>query len=140
MIKFEQRFDEYAYRVADEYLDDSVATVEEGQWVTFNEFGKLVIAGADATKAFIAIGSKRAGRNLVGGVPVKKVAFLHGVFRLEVSNFDPAGSYNTTMTPLKIADGGILTPWDSVADAGKKPIVAYAKGQPVNGYLKIFSA
>jgi hypothetical protein len=139
MIKVEARFDEYAYRVADALLDSSVTTVEEGQWVTFNAAGNLVVAGADAPKSFLVIGSKRAGRNQVAGVPVKKVSYLHGVFRLKVSNFDPAGTYAATMTPLKVIAGGILAPWVSGTDNASL-IVAWAQGQPVDGYLSIFSA
>lgn len=138
MIKFEQRFDEYAYRVADDYLDDSVVTLEEGQWVTYNASGNLVVADG-TTKAFLVIGSKRAGRDNVSGVPVKKVSFLHGAFRLRVDNFDSTGTYAATMTPLKVATGGILAPWVSTTDTADQ-IVAYAKGAPASGYLTIYSA
>lgn len=138
MIKFEQRFEDYAYRIADEYLDDSVSELEEGQWVAYNATGKLAIADG-TVKAFLAIGSKRAGRDQVGGVSVKKISFLHGAFRLRVSNFDPAGTYATTMTPLVVTAGGILKPFDEATNKAHQ-IVAYAKGQPVDGFLTIYSA
>ncbi|MDF2841732.1 MAG: hypothetical protein K0R00_158 [Herbinix sp.] len=138
MIKAEQRFDEYAYRVSDEYLSDSVTTLEEGQWVTFNASGELVVADG-TVKAFLAIGSKRPGRDQVSGVPVKKIPFLHGAFRLATDQFDPTGTYTAVITPLKVMAGGILTPWASATDSADK-LVAYAKGAPVDGMLKIFSA
>lgn len=138
MIKFEERFEKYAYRVADDYVDDSVTELEEGQWVTYNTDGKLIVS--DGTKkSFIALGSKRAGRNLVGGVSVKKISYLHGPFRLKVSNFDPAGNYDAPMTPLKVTTGGVLTPWVKASDSPEM-IHAYSKCAPVDGYLVIYSA
>lgn len=136
MIKFENRYDEYAYRVATLELDPSVSSVEEGQWVTISD-GKIVIS--DGTKkSFMVIGSKRVGRDQVSGVPVKQVAFLHGPFIVATDKFDAAQTYND-MTPLKVTTGGILTPWVSGTDSPDK-IVAYAMGAPVGGFLRIISA
>lgn len=135
MIKVENRFDDYAYRVSTFPLDPTVSTLEEGQWVTLKG-GKLVIATGTEKKAFIAIGSKRVGRDQVAGKIVDKVAVLMGNFVLTVSNFDSMGSYTEDMTALKIKEGGILTPTTGDTDH----VVAYAIGKPINGFLRIVSA
>lgn len=134
MIRKENRFDEYAYRIATFPLDESVDTVEEGQWVTLNADGKVIIAGEDAKKAFLVIGSKRVGRDKVSGRICQDISFLLGHFALTVSNFDSMGSYTEGITPLKIKTGGILTP---VTSPGTETTVAYAIGAPKNGYLRI---
>lgn len=139
MIRFEGRMDEYAYRMSDAYLDSTVTQLEEGQWVTFNAAGNLVVADGTECKAFLALSSIRPGRNNVSGVPVKKATFLHGAFMLKVSNFDTGVTYEDKMTPLKLKAGGVLTKWASPADDAV-PVVAYAKGKPMDGYLTIFSA
>lgn len=134
MIRKESRWDAYAYRVGKFLLDESVERVEEGQWVTIKG-GKVVIAGADAKKAFLCIGSKREGRDQVSGRAIQKVSFLVGAFAgLKVTNFDPEGSYED-MTPLCVKEGGILTPVTS-----SETVVAYAVGAPVDGHLEIISA
>lgn len=135
MIKFEQRFDANAYRIGDGTLADSVETLEEGQWVTYDANGELVVAAEASVHAFLAMGSKRAGRDQVGGRPVKKITFLHGPFRLKTDQFDATGTYAATMTPLTVTAGGILTDADLVA--GDK-VYAYAKGAPVDGFLQIY--
>ena len=153
MINFANRFDEYAYRVASRELDPSVTTLEEGQWVTVNASGKLVVADG-TTKSFLAIGSKRVGRDQISGVSVKKISYLVGPFELTVTNFDATGTY-ANMTPLVVIADGILSPATPVtvtattednvttyAIAGSMPdkIVAYSMGAPVNGELRIVSA
>jgi hypothetical protein len=137
MLKFEGKFDEYAYRVANMELDDSVATLDEGQWITKNN-GKIVVA--DGTKkAFLVIGSKRTGRDQIGGKPIKGISFLHGsFFGIKTDQFDDAGTYNE-MTPLKVKAGGVLTPWVTGTDKVEQ-LEAYALGAPVGGVLAICSA
>jgi len=137
MIKFEQRFDANAYRVADGVLSDTVTELNEGQWVTYDAAGELVIADDSAPHAFLAMGSVRPGRDQVAGRPVKKITFLHGPFRLETDQFDAEGTYADTMTPLTLTATGTLTDADLVA--GDK-VYAYAQGAPVDGFLKIYSA
>lgn len=132
MIRKEKRFDEYAYRVATMDLDESVTSLEEGQWVT-PKAGKLVVATGAEKKAFLSIGSLRAGRDQVSGKATRKVSFLLGAFSLSVSNFDPSGTYSADTTALKIKAGGVLTPVSADTDKA----VAYAIGVPVNGYLRI---
>jgi len=164
-IRNSARFDEYAYRIANASLAAAVVTsgIEEGQWVTYDTDGNLVVAGAASVKAFIAIGSKRTGRDQVSGKAISKIAYLHGAFVLETSKYDTNGTYTAAMTPLKLASGGILTPCLSVnktvaktgvagtvtgaASATDIPaldiehVVAYAIGAPsTDGYLKIISA
>ena len=134
MLKLENRFDEYSYRVANFDLDPTVTSLKEGQWVTITG-GKLTIA--DGTKkAFIATGSHRAGRDQVAGIPVKKIAILVGTFILTTDQFNTGGTY-TDMTPLMVTTGGILTP---VVTPATDRCVAYAVGAPVNGFIRIISA
>lgn len=133
MIRFENRFDEYAYRVASLPLAAS-AKVEEGQWVTVKK-GELVLANSTDKKAFIAIGSNREGRDQVAGKFMRKISFLVGDFMLTVNNFDTAKTYGD-MTPLKVVNGNLAP----VETAGTDIVVAYALGTPVNGFLRIVSA
>lgn len=131
MIKFENRFDEYAYRLAMFEVDPSVTEIEEGQFVTLKN-GKLVIS--DGTKkSFIAIGSMRKGRDQIGGVPVKKIAVLYGNYVLSTDQFDPSGTYSD-MTPLTVGNGGKLKP-----AAGNDKVVAYSVAAPVDGFLRIIA-
>ena len=133
MIRFENRFDEYAYRVASLPLAAS-AKVEEGQWVTVKS-GELVLANSTDKKAFIAIGSNREGRDQVAGKFMRKISFLVGDFMLTVNNFDTAKSY-ADMTPLKVVNGNLAP----VESESTETVVAYALGAPVNGFLRIVSA
>lgn len=135
MIRFENRFDEYAYRVASLPLAANVK-VEEGQWVTVKK-GELVLANSTDKKAFIAIGSNREGRDQVAGKFIRKISFLVGDFMLTVSNFKTSETYED-MAPLKVVDGN-LEPVKS-AEAATATVVAYALGAPVNGFLRIVSA
>lgn len=138
MIKKQNRFDEYAYRVANKRLSESVTRLEEGQWVTFDEKGELVIA-TGTQKAFIAIGSLRDERDMVGGKSVRKVSYLKGNFEFDVTNFDPLGDYAAKpITPLKVTAGGVLTP---VTTPATDIVEAYAIGDvKPDGYLTITSA
>ncbi|MCX8074089.1 MAG: hypothetical protein N2749_00685 [Clostridia bacterium] len=132
MIKFENRFDEYAYRLAMFEVDPSVDSIEEGQFVTLKN-GKIVLS--DGTKkSFIAMGSMRNGRDQVGGVPVKKIAILHGNYVLSTDQFDPIGTYGD-LTPLTVGPDAKLKP----AGASDK-VVAYSVTAPVDGFLRIISA
>lgn len=143
MIRPEARYDDYAYRVGEDYLADSVTELKEGQWVTYDANGKLVVSNGTTAKSFFVIGSKRDGRDQVGGVPVKKVSFLHGTFAVSTDQFDAQGDYDTApITALKVTTGGVLTPATLTGATPDSPlaVVAYAKGAPVNGFLKIFSA
>lgn len=133
MIRFENRFDEYAYRVASLPLAAD-AKVEEGQWVTIKN-GEVVLAKSTDKKAFIAIGSNREGRDQVAGKFMRKISFLVGDFMLTVNNFNASKSY-TDMTPLKVVDGNV----EPVENTGTETVVAYALGAPVNGFLRIVSA
>ena len=133
MIRFENRYDEYAYRVASLPLAAGV-TVEEGQWVTVKK-GELVLATTEDKKAFLAIGSNRKGRDQVAGKFLRNISFLVGDFMLTVNNFDAMKTYGD-MTPLKVVNGN-LAPVETPAS---ETVVAYALGAPVNGYLRIVSA
>ena len=134
MIRFENRFDEYAYRVSSLPLAAN-AKVEEGQWVTIKD-GEVVLANASEKKAFLAMGSNREGRDQVSGKIIRKISFLVGDFMLTVSNFDSGKTYNS-MSPLKVKEDGNLTLSETPAT---DTVVAYALGAPVNGFLRIVSA
>ena len=134
MIRFENRFDEYAYRVSSLPLAAN-AKVEEGQWVTIKD-GEVVLANGTEKKAFLAIGSNREGRDQVAGRIVRKISFLVGDFMLKVSNFDSGKTYNS-MSPLKVKGDGNLTLSETPET---DTVVAYALGAPVNGFLRIVSA
>lgn len=146
MIKVEGRFDEYAYRVATYDVDSSVTALEEGQWVTLNSSGKVIISDGTANRSFLCISSKRSGRDQITGVPVKKASFLVGQFLLQVSNYYADGSYSA-MTPLCVTTDGVLTPYTALTQGGgsdidgtpPQKIVAFALGAPVSGYLPIVS-
>ena len=133
MIRFENRFDEYAYRVSSLPLAAN-AKVEEGQWVTIKD-GKVALATSTDKKAFLAMGSNREGRDQVSGKIIRKISFLVGDFMLTVSNFDTGKTYQS-MTPLKVVNGNLAP----VESEGTETTVAYALGAPVNGFLRIVSA
>lgn len=136
MIKFQARFDEYAYRVANLPLSTTVDKVEEGQFVTIKD-GEVVLATKTDTKAFLCIGSKREGRDQVSGKIINKISFLHGAFfGLEVTNFDAGKSYTGGIKALTFEDGKLKP----VEVSGTDLVVAYSLGAPVGGYLKIMSA
>lgn len=136
MIKFQARFDEYAYRIANLPLATTEKTVEEGQFVTIKN-GEVVLATKTDTKAFLCIGSKREGRDQVSGKIVKNISFLHGAFfGLEVTNFDSMKDYSGGIKALTFEDGKLKP----VEAPGTDLVVAYSLGAPVGGYLKIMSA
>lgn len=136
MINFENRYDEYAYRISYRELDPSVTALEEGQWITL-ENGKAKIS--DGTKkSFLCLTSIRAGRDQLSGVPVKKVSYLHGTFQLSVTNFDLTETYGD-LTPLVVNATGELTPF--VEGTHKEHLIAaYSTEAPANGVLRICSA
>lgn len=136
MIKANSRYDDYAYRVAYFNLSDTVESIEEGQFGTFDENGEVVLADSTSKKVFLVIGSKRAGRDQISGKATKRIAFLHGPFLVSISNYDEEGTYNGGLTPLKISDEGTVTP---VTAEGTDIVVAYAIGQPSGGFLTIVS-
>lgn len=132
MIKFNSRYDAYAYRIGWFDLADGV-TVEEGQWVKLNENNEIVIAEADG-KGFLAIGSKRPGRDQVSGKALNQITFLHGAFSLWTDQVEGSPA---PMKPLKIAAGGKLTEATLPTDAGK--VVAWTIQQE-GGFTQIVSA
>ena len=130
MIKFHNRYDEYAYRVSTRDHDPSVTELIEGTWVTLNEQGKIIVS--DGTKkSFISIASTRTGRDTI--TPSGKGGYLMGHAELSTNVFDPTGTYGA-MTPLKV-ENGVLTPWE--AEDGSHRIEAYSIGAPVDGFLRI---
>ncbi len=131
MIRFENRFDEYAYRVATRELDPSVDTLIEGQWVTIKN-GKIVIS--DGTqKSFMVTTSRRPGRDNIS--MSNKATYLHGNYEVTTDQFDTTAVYGD-MTPLKVNEDGILTVWNADEDSVHQ-IEAYAVQPPVDGFIRI---
>ncbi len=143
MIKFEGRFDEYAYRIATRKLSSTVTELTEGQWITLDSNGEVVISDG-SKKSFMVISSKREGRDNITGNG-GRATYLMGHFEVTTDQFDGAGSYDY-MTPLVVDANGLLTPATTMtantttgAIKGNTPdqIVAYALGAPVDGFLRI---
>lgn len=135
MLRIENRFDEYSYRVAYREADPTITDLDEGQWVTIVG-GKVVISDG-SKKSFLSISSKRNGRDQLGGKSVKKVSYLHGAFELSTDKFDVTKTYGD-MTPLVVDATGNLKPFTEVSDKSWL-IVAYSIGAPTNGFLRICS-
>lgn len=148
MIKFENRFDSYAYREATKVLSSAIIAsgFEEGQWVTLGTDGKIALS--DGTKkSFMITTSKRDGRDNTSTNTVQKGTFLFGAYEVTVQNNPDAesdtafasGETYAVMDALKVTTGGILTPWISGTDAVNK-IVAYVAAPIVaaSGELRIF--
>lgn len=141
MIKFENRFDAYAYREATKVLSSGLIATnfEEGQWITLDVDGKIEISDG-SKKSFILTTSKRTGRDLVSTNAVQKGTFLLGAYEITVQNnpdsvndtvFDSGATF-AVMAPLKVTTGGILTTWDVLTDTVDK-IVAYVAAPAVAG-------
>lgn len=132
MIKFNSRYDAYAYRIG-WYDVAEGTTVEEGQFVKLNAKGQVELASADGI-GFLAIGSNREGRNQVKGKAINKIAFLHGAWAVWS---DQVEGVVAPMDPLKVGDNGKLKKATLPTDAGK--VVAYALKQE-QGFTQIVSA
>ena len=141
MIKFENRFDAYAYREATKVLSSGIIAsgFEEGQWITLDADGQIVLSDG-SKKSFIVTTSKREGRDLVSTNAVQKGTFLLGAYEITVQNnpnsatdtaFDSTATY-AVMGPLKVTTGGILTSWVSGTDTVDK-IAAYVAAPAVAG-------
>lgn len=141
MIKFENRFDAYAYREATKVLSSGIIAsgFEEGQWITLDADGQIVLSDGNM-KSFIVTTSKREGRDLVSTNAVQKGTFLLGAYEITVQNnpnsatdtaFDSTATY-AVMDPLKVTTGGILTSWVSGTDTVDK-IAAYVAAPAVAG-------
>lgn len=132
MIKKENRFDEYAYRVSTRKLASTVTALEEGQFVTINSDGELEIADG-TTKAFMAMSSLRTGRdNVAGG---RNCTYLMGNLEVTIDQFDDTETY-TAMAPLIVGADGVLTVVPAVP-SGDEIIEAYAVGAVVDGFLRV---
>lgn len=129
MIKFQKRFDSNSYRIATLDLDESVKSLEEGQFVTIKN-RKLILANKTDKKAFISTGSKRIGRDQVSGKSVQKTAFLVGSAILTITNFDASKTYGD-LTELTVVNGTI-----TVAETGDL-VVANSLSAPNGGALEI---
>lgn len=130
MLKFNSRYDAYAYRIGWFPVKDGV-TIEEGSWVKLDANCEVIQAVAGDTKAYLAVGSNRKGRNQIEGKALKNIAFLHGAFAVETDQVE--GSL-APMDPLKIGTNGKLTKATLPADAGK--VVATTLKQS-NGFTTI---
>lgn len=136
MIRFEGRYDEYAYRVSTRRASAAIkaaAEFNDGQWVTLNNDGEVVVSDG-TSKSFIATSSKRDGRDNI--TTTGMIAYLMGTYELSTDQFDTTEDYTAAMTPLKVDGDGKLTPWDDQAD-GAEQIEAYSISAPVDGFLRI---
>lgn len=132
MIKFNSRFDEYAYRVGTFDVTDGLV-VEEGMWVQLDSStGKIVLPKTAGTKAYMAVGSTRVGRNQVAGKAITKIAFLIGSFSVWTDQAPASGV--APMAPLTSDTTGKLK-----AASGTDVILAHALRQS-GGFTQIISA
>ena len=135
MIKFQSRYDNNAYRVSEYPLSNTVKSVEEGQLVTVKN-GEVVLATSKDKCAFVCMGSKRQGRDLVGGRICKQITFLVGKSMLFTNCFDASKTYkDTEMTPLKCNDKSMYEPASGPSDN----VIAYAVGGVKDGYLRVIT-
>jgi len=132
MIKFENRYDEYSYRISGPASAALPAVFEEGTWVTLNNLGEVVVSDG-SKKSFMATASRRPGRDTIN--PSGMVTYLFGHYNVSTDKFNPAGSYSV-MSPLKVIAGGILSPWIQVSDTVDE-IVAYCITPPGDGFIQI---
>jgi hypothetical protein len=130
MIKKENRYDSYAYRISDvpASADLVAAGWEEGDFLSFNAQGELV--KADGTKpAFMSMSSCRPGRDQFTGKTTKQVSILFGALRVD-TNSVKAETFEAG-TPLYVGADGKLT-----ATKGSY-LVGYAcDAIDTEGYLK----
>ena len=132
MIKKENRYDSYAYRISDVPASSELIAAgwEEGEFLSFNDNGELVKATAD-TPAFMSMSSSRKGRDQFTGKTTRQASILFGAHRVSVTNYDSAKTYKGG-TPLYVNATGKLT-----TDKGKY-LVGYACAAPsTDGYLKV---
>jgi hypothetical protein len=83
MIKKENRYDSYAYRISDvpASADLIAAGWEEGEFLSFNAQGELVKANGSAP-AFMSMSSCRAGRDQFTGKTTRQASILFGALRV----------------------------------------------------------
>ena len=141
MLKKDNRFDAYAYRMAQRDLANPANYLEEGSWITLDADGKIV--SADGTKlSFLCLTSNRKYRDNVSTQAIHpKATYLLGSFEVTVANnpdvatgdtaFDDSKVY-AYLTPLKVVKDagtalGVLTPLVEGTDTVDK-IVAYSVG------------
>lgn len=137
MIKLMGRYDAYAYRM-NFPLAATVTTLDEGTWVTLDANGKLVVSNGTAALSFMAMSSKRAGRDNItphGG----ECTVLVGPYSVWTDKFNGSASFTSPTTPLKVTTGGILDIWNGNGGDTADKIVGYAIGEPTaDGLLNVF--
>ena len=109
MLKKENRYDSYAYRISDVPASAELITAgwEEGDFLSYNESGELV--KADGTKpAFMSMSSCRPGRDQFTGKTTKQASILFGALRVCTNSVDAAQTY-AAGTPLYVGAEGKLT-------------------------------
>lgn len=148
MIRPDNRFDDYAYRVGEFPLSKDLTkrdTLEDGVMVTLNENSELVIAdgndiGAEGKpgKAYVCTTSNVGGRNQVSGKPFAQGTILIGPACLWIDTVKLVGADEKTLLnytpgmPLYVAaavegskENGYLTS-EKPADNDSAPVVGYA--------------
>ena len=108
-IKFDARYDQYAYRVSGP-LNKAVTALNEGQFVTVNAAGEYILADGAAKAAWMTTSSMRAGRDQLKGQTHKIITVLKGkVCNIKTDQYDAAGDYSTSpVTKLKLDGTGKL--------------------------------
>lgn len=109
MIKKENRYDSYAYRISDVPASAALITAgwEEGDFLSFDSKGELV--KADNTKpAFMSMSSCRPGRDQFKGKTTRQASILFGALRVCTNSVDAGQSY-AAGTPLYVGADGKLT-------------------------------
>ena len=109
MIKKENRYDSYAYRISDVPASADLITAgwEEGEFLSFNTQGELVKANGSAP-AFMSMSSCRAGRDQFTGKTTRQASILFGALRVCTNSVD-AGQTYAAGTPLYVGADGKLT-------------------------------
>ena len=135
MIKLMSRHDAYAYRL-NFPLSATVTTLDEGTWLTLDANGELVVSDGTAAVSFMAMSSKRSGRDNItpnGG----ECTVLAGHFGCWTDKYNALATFAATTTPLKISATGTLDVWASASDDAEE-IVGYAIGAPTaDGLLRV---
>ena len=142
MIESNDRVWGNTQRVSSWKLDPSVTALDDGQWMTLNSSGNLVVADGTSTKAYITISSRRQGSTGLPnnmGAPIQespardtvsvsgKAIVLIGAFKLATDMYDTTKTYLYN-DPLTVVAGGLLAP----ATVATEIIVAHVSKVPTS--------
>jgi len=120
MIKASSRYFANAHRISDHLLNDGVAAIYSGQWLSFNSDNELVVADGSA-KAYMTISDMNDKKDNVNGPAVdnfegtlsRKAAILAGPYKVEIDQYNTDRNYIIN-APLKVGANGQLVPFGDV--------------------------